>query len=135
MSAASALARARTPRCGEEVRALGSLPPEIARLLREHIDKPVCGLGRTLGLVGADDEHRPSASFVAQQAAALVVGALLRGGVADVPRFVQYDALFGPMADVVLPRAADRECRCQVDSEIIRQTRTLRLNGPTGRLQ
>jgi hypothetical protein len=63
----------------------------------------------------------PSASFVSQQAAALVVGALIArsNGIAGRLRDLEYDALFGPDNSMVDYRRPDATCSCQMDSAII----------------
>jgi molybdopterin/thiamine biosynthesis adenylyltransferase len=100
---------------------LNHLPAEGARLLAPHVGKPICGLARTLGLTGTEDSYRPSASFVSQQAAALVVGALIArsNGIAGRLRDLEYDALFGPDNSMVDYRRPDANCSCQTDSAII----------------
>lgn len=110
-----------------QVQALGDLPAETRRKLNDHIDKPICGLGRALELTGTSNDYNPSAAFVAQQAAALVIGALIRGGTGRPANSVQYDALFGPNEDARLPRLPQPSCRCQNDLDLIREVRQKRL--------
>jgi molybdopterin/thiamine biosynthesis adenylyltransferase len=104
---------------------LEHLPTEGARLLTPHVGKPVCGLGRTLGLTGVEDSYRPSAAFVSQQAAALVVGALIArsSGMVGRLRDLEYDALFGPDHSMIDHRRPDASCSCQTDSAIIERVR------------
>ena len=56
---------------------LEHLPAEGVQMLIPHVGESICGLARTLGLIGVEDGHRPSAACVSQQDAALVVGALI----------------------------------------------------------
>lgn len=112
------IARGQDPLTADELHALLDLTAEDRTILETHIGKAVCGLGKSLGLVGSDGGFNPSAAFVAQQAAALVVGALIRGGTGDPANSVQYDALFGPNHDMTLPRKSQRGCRCQTDREL-----------------
>jgi hypothetical protein len=108
---------------------LRELTPEGRRLLKPHLGKPVCGLGRLNGLTGATDEaYRPSAAFVAQQAACLMVGALIaRNRTEAIPaRQIEYDALFGPQADMVDERRPRPGCYCQGSADLIRQVQAHR---------
>lgn len=93
---------------------ISELPPEAQALLRPHLGKPVCGLARDLGF-GSDFD--PSVIFIAQQAAALVVGALVRRHTEPnlEARDVEYDALFGSNPDAVENRRASGDCICQRD--------------------
>jgi molybdopterin/thiamine biosynthesis adenylyltransferase len=107
---------------------LERLPAEGVRLLTPHVGKPICGLARTLGLTGVEDSYRPSAAFVSQQAAALVVGALIArsSGAAGRLRDLEYDALFGPDDSMIDHRRPNVTCSCQTDSAIIGRVRDLR---------
>lgn len=98
----------------------------VTAALRDHIGKPVCGLGKALGLTGTDGGFNPSAAFVAQQAACLVVGAVIRGEGPDLGVDVQYDALFGPYEDMTVIRVADGSCRCVADRGLHDRVRSLR---------
>jgi hypothetical protein len=120
------LARGTDALTANELAALHNLTPADRAILESQIDKPVCGLGKALGLVGDAEEFNPSAAFVAQQAAALVVGALIRGGTAEPANFVQYDALFGPYQEMTLLRNPQPTCRCQADIELHRHVRSHR---------
>jgi hypothetical protein len=107
---------------------LRGLAPHRRQLLRPHLGRPICGLGRLLGLttVNGDDSYQPSAAFVAQQAASLVVGALIARttpGAAIRTRHVEYDTLFGPGADMADIRRARSDCYCQTNADIIRGVR------------
>jgi hypothetical protein len=104
------------------------LQPEGSRLLAKHLGKPICGLARTLGLTGPDDTFRPSAAFVSQQAAALVVGALVARVNSNVERLrdIEYDALFGPTDAMVAHRRERLRCSCQTDKRLIEQIRNSR---------
>lgn len=100
---------------------LAHLDPQQRALLADHVGKPICGLGRALGLTGAESDFAPSASFVAQQAASLVVGAWIRRSAhpgLDL-RDVEYDALYGPGPGMVQSRRARLDCRCQTDVDLI----------------
>lgn len=107
---------------------LAALPTAKRAVLVPHVGKPVCGLARSLGLTGAVDDYQPSAAFVAQQAAALVVGALIRRSINELARMhdVEYDAMFGPHQQMVEPRLAKTSCRCQVDADVIAAVRARR---------
>jgi molybdopterin/thiamine biosynthesis adenylyltransferase len=104
---------------------LAEIEPQQRALLAGHVGKPICGLGRTLGLTGVTSEYAPSAAFVAQQAAALVVGAWIRRATESelAVRDVEYDALYGPDAGAVQPRRARPGCRCQTDAALIARVR------------
>lgn len=112
------LARGTEELTAEELDALEGLTVEDRAILEREVGKGVCGLGKAFGLVGEDNGFNPSAAFVAQQAAALVVGALIRGGASTRPNYVQYDALFGPYGDMTLHRNPRVGCRCQTDIEL-----------------
>lgn len=88
------IARGDDPLTAADIR---DLAPDQRERLLAHLGKPVCGLGRLLGLApGAEDGYRPSAAFVAQQAACLVVGGLLArttGLITGAMRDLEYDAL------------------------------------------
>jgi len=129
------IARGQDPLTADELDALSDLTPQDRAILKTQVGKAVCGLGKSLGLVGSDDTFNPSAAFVAQQAAALVVGALIRGGTGHPANSVQYDALFGPNDDMTLPRNPQPGCRCQTGRDLHdkvrahRQRATARLMG------
>lgn len=120
------LARGTEELTAEELDDLGGLTPEDRAILESQVGKGVCGLGKAFGLIGEDDGFNPSAAFVAQQAAALVVGALIRGVTSTRPNYVQYDALFGPHEDMTLYRNPRAGCRCQTDVELHRAVRSHR---------
>lgn len=107
---------------------LTGLPSDGARLLAQHLGKPVYGLARTLGLTGSEDVYRPSATFVSQQAAAVVVGSLIARANLGIDRMrdVEYDTLFGPTEDMVVARRQRRECQCQKEARLIDQIRASR---------
>lgn len=110
-------------------RDLEDLPEAGRRVLAEHVGKPVCGLASLLGLLPDMDGYRPSAAFVAQQAAALVVGALIARQtkvVTGLVRDVEYDALFGPHPDMTVGRRPRAACQCQTDGDLIEEVRALR---------
>lgn len=106
-----------------ELSVLRNLTPEDRATLQTQVDQPVCGLGKAFGLVGGPADFNPSAAFVAQQAAALVVGCLIRGGNAEQAKFVQYDALFGPYPEMTVIRKPQPSCRCQADQDLHRAVR------------
>ncbi|MGN6606092.1 MAG: ThiF family adenylyltransferase [Jatrophihabitans sp.] len=97
-------------------------------LLAPYLRTPICGLARSLGLTGSESEYDPSAAFVAQQAAALVVGAWLRrtNGAQGELRDVEYDALFGPVDGMIHSRRPQPGCRCQHDAHLISRVRAER---------
>lgn len=104
---------------------MDGLDPEQRALLADHVGKPICGLGRALGLTGTASGYAPSAAFVAQQAAALVVGAWLRRRAepALAVRDIEYDALYGPVSGMLQPRFARSCCRCQTDGDLVARIR------------
>jgi molybdopterin/thiamine biosynthesis adenylyltransferase len=108
-----------------------SLASQSRNLLEEHLGKPVCGLGRLIGLttVNGDNNYRPSAAFVAQQAAGLIVGALIARSQPSIRlpmRQVEYDTLYGPSPDMVDGRRSRPGCYCQVRADIIHAVRSYR---------
>jgi len=110
---------------------LRDLTPEQRERLQQYLGRPVCGLGRLLGLttVDGDDSYQPSAAFVAQQAASLMVGALIARTRAGSPmpiRQIQYDTLYGPQPDMVDGRRPRPDCYCQTRADIIQAVRTQR---------
>ena len=104
---------------------LADLDPQQCALLADNVGKPICGLGHALGLTGTASDFAPSAAFVAQQAAALVVGAWIRraGDPGLDLRDVEYDALYGPMPSMTQLRRASSGCRCQTDAALISRVR------------
>jgi molybdopterin/thiamine biosynthesis adenylyltransferase len=108
-----------------------NLPRQSRRLLQQHVGQPICGLGRLLGLTTADGDttYRPSAAFVAQQAASLIVGALIArtqsGGPIPI-RQIEYDTLYGPQPDMVDHRRSRIDCYCQNNADIIQKVRVQR---------
>ncbi|MCU1694671.1 MAG: ThiF family protein [Mycobacterium sp.] len=104
---------------------LERLPAHGQRMLTPHVGKSVCGLARTLGLTGVEDSYRPSAAFVSQQAAALVVGAMIARANRMVGRLrdLEYDTLVGPDHTMIDHRLPNQSCSCQVDSAIIERVR------------
>ncbi|WP_182920283.1 ThiF family adenylyltransferase [Nocardioides cavernaquae] len=122
------LARGTDKLAAEEIAALDNLTSENRDILERQIGKEICGLGKAFGLVGGDSGFNPSAAFVAQQAAALVVGALIRRGTSIPSINVQYDALFGPHPDMTLHRNPRPSCRCQDDVSLHAEVRARRLD-------
>lgn len=99
--------------------------PRLERLKGQR----VCALARLLTEDDDPDSFRPSASFVAQLAASLVVGALIaeqHGIDRHDSREVEFDALFGWNADAAQPRQPRHTCACQVDRDLILQVRNQR---------
>lgn len=111
---------------------LRGLPDQGRRLLEQHLGKPVCGLGRVMDLttINGDNGYQPSAAFVAQQAASLMVGALiartLPEGSGISIRQVEYDTLYGPRSDMVDDRRPRPDCYCQTHADVIRVVRDQR---------
>ncbi len=110
-------------------------PPEGRERLRGLLGKPVCALPELLGLVPGAAAYRPSAAFVAQLAAVMVVGSLLahqsghrESSLAGAE--VEFDALFGWVADAEQPRRATDTCTCQLDRELIVAVREHRSTRP-----
>ena len=120
------LARGTDKFTADELTALDNLTPEDCAILKNHVGKDICGLGKAFGLIGENNGFNPSAAFVAQQAAALVVGALIRGGASTPANNVQYDALFGPYDDMTLDRNPRAGCRCQTELDIHQDVRAHR---------
>lgn len=112
------LARGTDKLTAGELTALDDLTPEDRAILENHVGKDICGLGKAFGLTGENNGFNPSAAFVAQQAAALVVGAFLRGGTSTPAVSVQYDALFGPYDEMTVQRIPRASCRCQADAAL-----------------
>ncbi|WP_199512175.1 ThiF family adenylyltransferase [Nucisporomicrobium flavum] len=112
---------------------LRGLPRQGRRLLEQHLGKPVCGLGRVMNLttVNGDNSYQPSAAFVAQQAASLMVGALIaRAHNEDSNvrmRQIEYDTLYGPQLDMIDDRRPRSDCYCQTSQDVIRAVRNERL--------
>ena len=99
------------------------------QLLKPHLGKPICGLGRIMGLttVEGDDSYQPSAAFVAQQAASLMIGALIARSRASIPiRQIEYDTLYGPRPDMIDNRRPRPNCYCQINTDLIQTVRTQR---------
>ncbi len=108
---------------------INALPTERREMLCGQIGKPVCGLAQAIGLSTLPAEgYRPSASFVSQQAACMVVGRLLAHllGVDPGGSFVQYDALIGPHARLQEDRLPSPDCFCQQRADIVRAVRASR---------
>lgn len=111
---------------------LRALPRQGRRLLEQHLGKPVCGLGRVMDLttVKGDNSYQPSAAFVAQQAASLMVGALIArtrpGGSRTPIRQIEYDTLYGPRPDMVDDRRSRSDCHCQTNADVIQVVRDQR---------
>ncbi|MEW2386082.1 hypothetical protein AB0873_28880, partial [Micromonospora sp. NPDC047707] len=76
------------------------------------------------------DLYQPSAAFVAQQAASLMVGALIArthpGGNRVPIRQIEYDTLYGPRPDMVDDRRPRSDCYCQTNPDVIRLVRAQR---------
>jgi hypothetical protein len=107
---------------------------EQARLA-PYLGQPICGLSRISALTGRADDFRPSAAFVAQQAACLVVGALIArttGHVTGPLRRAEYDTRFGPRPDMTDNRRPNPTCTCQTDSNLTTEIRTHRGAARTG---
>ncbi|MBI1759235.1 MAG: ThiF family adenylyltransferase [Actinobacteria bacterium] len=109
---------------------LRELSPNSRRLLSAHLGRPVCGLARALDLTARPDpgQFRPSIVFAAQQAAALVVGALIRHNThpESISRDIEYDTLYGPQPGMVQKRNARHNCTCQTDAKLIQDVRARR---------
>ncbi|QGX08836.1 hypothetical protein EEW87_17680 (plasmid) [Janibacter melonis] len=120
------ISRGQDPLTPQELDELGQLSEKDRAILETQVGKAVCGLGKALGLVGQADDFNPSAAFVAQQAAALVVGSLIRGGLGAQARSVQYDALFGPRDEMTMARSPQPDCRCQTQRSLHEQVRSYR---------
>lgn len=122
------LARGTETLTAEGLAAIDGLTPADRAVLEAHVGQEICGLGKAFGLVGENSGFNPSAAFVAQQAAALVVGALIRGGTSKPANNVQYDALFGPYDDMTLRRNPRTSCWCQADTALHTEVRVRRTN-------
>lgn len=109
--------------------------PEVQSALREHAGSRICALPMLLGIVPDAGAYRPSAAFVAQQAAALAVGALIRtmtGSEGPNGYEIEYDALFGWKPGARMERRLSATCECQTQVELIRTVRSLRFGERDG---
>ncbi|WP_404959616.1 ThiF family adenylyltransferase [Streptomyces sp. 147326] len=112
-------------------RDLEGLIDQQRELVSQFLGRPVCGLINSAELKGrTDDTFRPSAAFVAQQAACLVVGAWIArstGLLSGPPRRIEYDTRFGPRPDQMIDhRLPAAECVCQKDAALINLIREAR---------
>ncbi|MFF9040427.1 ThiF family adenylyltransferase [Streptomyces sp. NPDC014892] len=111
-------------------RDLESLDKQQRELVGLFLGRPVCGLINSPELTGGTDGFRPSAAFVAQQAACLVVGAWIArstGLVSGPPRRIEYDTRFGPRPDQMIDhRLPTPGCGCQKDAALINHIRQAR---------
>lgn len=115
-------------------RDLEGLSPGQRALLAAHLGERVCGLSNLPDLIGDHaDGYRPSAAFVAQQAACLVVGAWIArtsGLITDPMRHIEYDARFGPRPqEMTAHRRPTPNCNCQLNADLIRRVRAARRYG------
>jgi hypothetical protein len=121
-----------------EVQDVMALSPEKMELLLPHVGKKRCSLMKALGLTDLTaDDYAPAAPFVAQLAASLAVGRLIRlladyDNVNGDTMQVQYDVLVGPdriHLDGIKPNPG---CYCQHSKELIALVRDSRrtLAGP-----
>lgn len=98
------------------------------RFALEHLrGERICALAR---LLTQDGDFRLSASFVAQLAGCLVVGALIvQGQNIERPHSqeVEFDALFGWNTDAAQAREPTPTCVCQTDQPLIAEVRRHRL--------
>ncbi len=112
-------------------RDLEGLDDQQREVVRQFLGRPVCGLINSAELGGGpDDRFRPSAAFVAQQAACLVVGAWIArstGLVSGPKRRIEYDTRFGPRPDQMIDhRLPSPGCVCQKDRDLISRVREIR---------
>ncbi|WP_158820828.1 MULTISPECIES: ThiF family adenylyltransferase [unclassified Streptomyces] len=112
-------------------RDLEGLVDQQRELVEQFLGRPVCGLINSSELKGKTDHgFRPSAAFVAQQAACLVVGAWIARstGLSSGPsRRIEYDTRFGPRPDQMIDhRLPTPGCVCQKDSALINRIREAR---------
>ncbi|MBY8882719.1 ThiF family adenylyltransferase [Actinacidiphila acidipaludis] len=110
---------------------LEGLTDEQRQTVAPLVGKPVCGLINLIGLTGEPgDTYRPSAAFVAQQAACLVTGAWIArssGLVTGPMRRIEYDVRFGPRPDQMTDeRLPSPGCGCQTDTRLISRIRATR---------
>jgi hypothetical protein len=110
---------------------LQGLDDQQQELVRQFLGRPVCGLINSAELSGGtDDAFRPSAAFVAQQAACLVVGAWIArstGLITGPARRIEYDTRFGPRPDQMTDHWTPApECACQKDADLISHVRETR---------
>ena len=109
--------------------------PDKQGALLAHRGARVCALASLMGLVPDAGDYRPSAVFVAQQAAALAVGALVRtlnGVDGDVGYEIEYDVRYGWYGDAKVLRRPDPRCGCQTDRELIDGVRRVRYGRSPG---
>lgn len=111
---------------------LHDLLPHQRQRLTPYVGQRICGLSTITELTGYENSYfRPSASFVAQQAAALVVGALIARSnnlILPPPRRIEYDARFGPCAisEMTDYRRPNANCTCQIEDSLITRIRLAR---------
>jgi hypothetical protein len=110
---------------------LDGLDDQQRELVVRFLGRPVCGLINSTELGGGtNDAFRPSAAFVAQQAACLVVGAWIArstGLVTGPVRRIEYDTRFGPRPSQMTDHwAPTPECACQKDANLISHIRETR---------
>ncbi|MEU9324095.1 hypothetical protein AB0D91_09805 [Streptomyces canus] len=109
---------------------LEDLSADQKTALSPYLGLRVCGLSNVMGLTdNAAEDFQPSAAFVAQQAACLVVGAMIARS-ADLTtgpmRHVEYDARFGPWHDMTTLRRPRSGCDCQAEGGVIDAVRAHR---------
>lgn len=111
---------------------LEGLLPHQRQRLDPYLGQRICGLSTIAELTDYDAfDFRPSASFVAQQAAALVVGALIARSNNLIPqpgRRIEYDARFGPrtISEMTDVRCPSTSCECQARKPLIMEVRQTR---------
>ncbi|MFI1382936.1 hypothetical protein [Embleya sp. NPDC020886] len=122
------IARGQEPLAEQDLEGLDVQQQEI---VGQFLGQALCGLINSAELTGGtDDGFRPSAAFVAQQAACLVVGAWIArstGLVRGFPRRIEYDTRFGPRPDEMIDhRVPSSGCACQKDANLISRVRESR---------
>jgi len=104
---------------------------ELRARIESHVGKKICGLAEAVGLTDLDaGGFRPSAAFVSLAAGCLVVGRLIATelGLEPAENFVQYDALFGPVAATIERRRATSQCYCVERASTVTRVRAARFS-------
>lgn len=112
---------------------LAGVATEQRARIGSHVGKKICGLAEAVGLTDLEPGgFQPSAAFVSLAAGCLVVGRLIATelGIEPTKNFVQYDALFGPVAATTELRRAMSRCYCVERASTIARVRAVRLERP-----
>lgn len=106
---------------------LAELDPERQAKLQPFVGQKMCNVASTFGLVEGAGEFGAAVTFVALQAACLLIGRFLASELElDLPNFVLYDSLLGPALGDFQRRKAVPGCRCQERAANIEKVRSER---------